>query len=59
MITQRSELITDQPYFEEKSGQYFWTPDGIGCYWFESKKACLDDVDTTNLVIHIEELSDF
>lgn len=35
-LTTRDSLAVNHIYFEEKSGQYFVTPDGIGCYWYDT-----------------------
>ena len=54
----RADLIVEQPYFERKSGQYFWTPDGIGCYWFESKLDLDASLDYSGRIMSVEELED-
>lgn len=54
----RADLIVERPYFERKSGQYFWTPDGVGCFWYESRRDLEVDVDCSGGVMSIEELED-
>jgi hypothetical protein len=54
----RSELVVERPYFERKSGQYFWTPDGIGCFWYDSKKDLEAVLDFDGEVWQISELED-
>lgn len=36
-MVKRSDLVVEQGYYERKSGQYFWSPDGVGVYWYESR----------------------
>ena len=58
IVFARADLIVEQPYFERKSGQYFWTPDGIGCYWFESKLDLDASLDYSGRIMSVEELED-
>lgn len=58
IVFARADLIIEQPYFERKSGQYFWTPDGIGCYWFESKLDLDASLDYSGRIMSVEELED-
>lgn len=55
MATPRNNLFIEQAYFEKASGQYFWTPDGIGCFWFDTAEECLAESET-DFVITIEKL---
>lgn len=59
MATLRDNLKVDTIYKEKKSGQYFYTPDGIGCIWSESLQDLREDTGITARVIVIQELSDF
>lgn len=58
MMFKRSDLVVGQPYYEQKSGQYFWTPDGIGCFWFESKLDLDASLDYSGRIMSVEELED-
>lgn len=58
MMFKRSDLVVGQPYYEQKSGQYFWTPDGIGCFWYESRRDMEADLDFTGVVWQVSELED-
>lgn len=59
MATLRDNLKTDTIYKETKSGQYFYTPDCIGCIWYETLEEAREDTGITDRVIVIKELSDF
>ena len=56
-MIKRSDLVAQQAYFERKSGQYFWTPDGKGCYWYESRHE-LEVAHGDGNVWQVEELED-
>jgi len=34
---ERSQLVSDRLYYIEDADQYFWSPDGIGGYWYDSR----------------------
>jgi predicted lipoprotein with Yx(FWY)xxD motif len=57
IMIKRSDLVAEQAYFERKSGQYFWTPDGKGCYWYESRHE-LEVAHGDGNVWQVEELED-
>lgn len=42
----RSALHINRLYYCAPSEDYFYTPDGIGLIWFESKAQALDQVGT-------------
>lgn len=58
VMFKRDDLIVEHPYYERKSGQYFWTPDGIGCFWFESRRDLDASLDYSGRIMSIEELED-
>lgn len=57
MATPRKNLFTYQAYFEMLSGTYFWTPDCVGVYWFDSADECLAETES-DFVITVQELED-
>ena len=57
IMFKRNDLKTFQAYHERKSGKYFWTPDCVGVYWFDTKQEVLDELMFTT-VISVEELED-
>lgn len=57
MATPRKNLFIEQAYFEHSTGQYFWTPDGVGVYWFDSEEDVLYETES-DFVIAIEKLED-
>lgn len=59
MATLRESLKTDTIYRERSSGQYFVTPDCVGCFWYETLEEAREQHGDTGRVISIDELSDF
>jgi hypothetical protein len=59
MATLRETLKVDRIYKERSSGQYFVTPDGIGCYWYDTLEEAREQHGDTGPIISIDELSDF
>jgi hypothetical protein len=59
METYRENLTVDKIYFEKSSGQYFVTPDGIGCYWYGTLEEAREQHGDTGRVITVTKLSDF
>lgn len=57
--TLRSSLIVDTIYRETSSGTYFVTPDGVGCFWYDTYEEALDQHGDTGDVEDIESLADF
>lgn len=57
----RSALQPLRLYHEHPSDTYFYTPDGIGCIWFETLAEALAETGAFDQpVIHLsQELSDF
>lgn len=62
MAIPRSRVATDTLYFERASNCYFITPDGIGCYWFDTLDEVRDqygDEMADRTPITIQELESF
>lgn len=59
MATLRKTLKVNTIYRERSSGQYFVTPDAIGCFWYDTLDEAREQHGDTGPVISIEELSDF
>lgn len=58
-MVKRSSLRVFAHYFEQSSGQYFYTPDGVGCYWFDSLAELNDALgDDAGTIFYIEKLED-
>ena len=57
--TLRSSLKVDRIYCEDSSGQFFVTPDGIGCFWYDTLEEAKEQHGDTGAVIVIQKLSDF
>jgi len=56
---ERSELEEFTPYFEQVSEQYFYTPDGVGCYWFDTLSELKEALgDSPGVIVYIEKLED-
>lgn len=39
----RDSLEVERLYYCEPTGQYFFTPDGIGCIWYDTLEEALAD----------------
>ena len=57
MATPRKNLFIEQAYFEVSSGQYFWTPDCVGVYWFDNEEDVLYETES-DFIITVQELED-
>lgn len=57
MATPRKNLIVEQAYYEMASKQFFWTPDCVGCFWFETAEEVLYETES-DFIITVEELED-
>jgi hypothetical protein len=51
MATKRKDLFIEQGYLEFDSNRYFWTPDGVGVFWFDTKEELLNDLDCDDIFI--------
>ena len=40
----REHLKVDRLYYEQPTGMYFYTPDGVGCIWFDTREEALEEV---------------
>lgn len=55
----RDRLVADRLYFIVKGKQYFYTPDGVGGYWYDNSDEVID-AGFGDYPLHvIETLSDF
>ena len=57
--TYRDSLTINTIYLETSSGQYFVTPDGVGCFWYDSYEEAVDQHGVTGDLEEVEKLSDF
>ena len=57
----RKHLKVDRLYYEQPTGMYFYTPDGVGCLWFDTKEEALEEVGDFGqpIITLVQELSDF
>lgn len=53
----RKNLKAEQAYYVQKDEMYFWTPDGEGGYWYDTK-AEMEEQHGEGRVITITELED-
>lgn len=54
---ERKDLEAMQAYLELKTGTYFWTPDGIGGFWYDTQEE-MEDQHGAGDIIEIDELLD-
>lgn len=57
----RGHLEVERLYHEQPTGMYFFTPDGIGCVWYETREEAMADTDAFGkpIITICQELSDF
>lgn len=57
----RSNLKVERLYYEQPTGMYFFTPDGIGCIWYETREEAMTDTEAFGqpIITICQELSDF
>lgn len=57
----RASLKVERLYQEHPTGMYFFTPDGIGCIWFDTLEEALEETGAFGqpIIILSQELSDF
>ena len=55
----RAALKADQLYFFTVPGQFFYTPDGVGGYWYESEAAAFEQHGRRAYIQFDGDLSDF
>lgn len=57
----RDHLKVERLYHEQPTGMYFFTPDGIGCIWYETLEEAMADTDAFGqpIITICQELSDF
>jgi hypothetical protein len=53
----RKNLKAEQAYYVTKDGLYFWTPDGEGGYWYDTKEE-MEEQHGVGSIIRIGELED-
>jgi hypothetical protein len=53
----RDDLIVNALYYDEKKQSYFFTPDGIGCYWLTAEEA-VEEFPGIDEAIFIYDLED-
>jgi hypothetical protein len=58
MARSRESLTVDTIYKERKSGLFFVTPDGVGCFWYDTLEEARGEHGDTGPLITIDELED-
>ncbi len=58
MALSRKNLKAMQAYYVQKDDMYFWTPDGEGGYWYDTKEE-MEEQHGEGSVIGISELLDY
>lgn len=58
-MVKRSWLEVDVPYFDRSKQLYFYTPDGVGAYWFDTWHELMESLGYSgDAVLHIDRLED-
>lgn len=55
---ERKDLQAEQGYHEAKTDTYFWTPDGVGGYWYDTLEE-MEDQHGAGDVIDVDEILDY
>lgn len=58
MPLQRKYLEAEQAYHDEKADMYFWTPDGVGGFWYDTEEEMWDQHDMGD-IIEVDEILDY
>ena len=58
MALSRKNLKAMQAYYVAKDHLYFWSPDGVGGFWYDTKEE-MEDQHGEGKVIGISELLDY
>jgi hypothetical protein len=56
----RKHLKVERLYHEQPTGMYFFTPDGIGCIWYETREEAMEDTEAFGepIITIVQELDD-
>lgn len=55
---ERKNLKAEQAYYDRKADMYFWTPDGEGGFWYDTK-AEMEEQHGEGRVISVSEILDY
>ncbi len=58
MALSRKNLQAEQAYYVQKDGTYFWTPDGEGGFWYDTKEE-MEDQHGVDTIITVSEIADY
>lgn len=59
MSLTREHLVPNRIYFDRSCEQYFYSPDGVGVIWYDTKEEAREDTGIESAVVSISELEDF
>ena len=59
MAVQRKNLEVDRIYKDRSNGLYAYTPDGVGCIWFDTLAEAREETGIELPVIVVSEIEDF
>lgn len=55
----RSELKADRAYYDRKDDMFFYTPDGVGGFWYTSARELREEHGYTGVIQHVSEILDY
>jgi hypothetical protein len=56
--TPRNEMEAFVIYHETSSDTYFFSPDGVGCFWYDTLEEAQDQHGDTGDILEVEKLAD-
>lgn len=57
-LKSRKELEAEQAYYDQKDDMFFWTPDGVGGFWYTTEEEMWDQHPYGD-IIDVEEVPEF
>jgi len=56
---ERKDLQADVAYYDVKAEMYFWSPDGVGGFWYDSLEELEEQHGEAGRIIHVDEILDY
>jgi hypothetical protein len=56
---ERKDLKAEQAYFDQKADMFFWTPDGVGGFWYATLEELEEEHGEEGDLIIVSEILDY
>lgn len=56
---ERKDLQAEVAYYDQTAEMWFWSPDGVGGYWYDSLEELEEQHGEQDLVKHVSEILDY